>query len=360
MTAVIPHKQTESKSLSALRIEWIDFAKTIGIFLIVFGHSIKGTVAHQFVYSFHVPLFFFLSGTTFSTRNSYRKFLIKRIKTLLIPYWAVMAISLVLFYFMGKFTADSLSIETVEFSWKNYILGSLYGNYKTGFLKANAPLWFLPCLFVVQNLMYGIVKLTEKLKKPVLGIVSALVLSVAICYINFYVFKISSLPFAIETAFYMLPYTVLGYIVGKYPIPDLKKRILSLVISAVLFAACAFSCVFLDILSNPSSDQYSNLTLCIITAVVGTFAVYFLSKAIPSCKPLSYIGQSTMVILLLHKFPILFFQVMFPPTKAPMQSNNIPVCIVIAAVTVGMCLAAGVIIKKICPWLIGSARKKAA
>ena len=68
------------------RIDWIDFAKAIGIFLIVFGHSIKGTIAHTFVYSFHVPLFFYLTGSTFGCRNVYGKFLVKRFKTLLVPY----------------------------------------------------------------------------------------------------------------------------------------------------------------------------------------------------------------------------------------------------------------------------------
>ena len=135
---------TQTNDQISKRIDWIDFAKAIGIFLIVFGHSIKGTIAHTFVYSFHVPLFFYLTGATFGCRTGYANFLLKRVKTLLIPYWALMAVSIVIFYFMGSFTADSLDVNTVAFSWKDYILGSLYGNFKTGFLKANAPLWFYP------------------------------------------------------------------------------------------------------------------------------------------------------------------------------------------------------------------------
>ena len=339
------------------RIDWIDFAKAIGIFLIVFGHSIKGTIAHTFVYSFHVPLFFYLTGSTFGCRNVYGKFLVKRFKTLLVPYCAVMAVSIVIFYFMGSFTADSLNVNTVVFSWKDYILGSLYGNYKTGFLKANSPLWFLPCIFVVQNLMYGIVKLTEKLKKPIFGALTALALSILICYLNYYVLKIRMLPFAIETAFYVLPYTLLGYVLSKYKLPKLS-RLLSVSISVVLFGACLALCYFFNVICKVGYDQYSNLSLCFVTALCGIFAVVFLCKAIPSSKPLSYLGKNTMVILLLHKFPILFFQVIFKPTVEPMKNNFIPVCIVVAIISVVMCLIAGEIIKIICPWLIGASRKK--
>lgn len=347
----------QTDNLISKRIDWIDFAKAIGIFLIVFGHSIKGTIAHTFVYSFHVPLFFYLTGVTFGCRTGYGKFLLKRVKTLLVPYWAVMAVSIVIFYFMGSFTADSLDVNTVAFSWKDYILGSLYGNFKTGFLKANAPLWFLPCIFVVQNLMYGIIKITEKLKKPILGVLTALALSILICYLNYYIFKISMLPFAIETAFYVLPYTLLGYALSKYKLPQLN-RFLSAAISAVLFGLCFASCYFFKVICNVSSDQYTNLSLCFITALCGTFAVVFLCKAIPSSKPLSYLGKNTMVVLLLHKFPILFFQVIFKPTVESMKNNFIPVCIIIAVITVGMCLVAGEIIKIICPWMIGASRKK--
>lgn len=41
-----------------------------------------------------------------------------------------------------------------------------------------------------------------------------------------------------------------------------------------------------------------------------------------------------------------------------MKNNFIPVCIIIAVITVGMCLVAGEIIKIICPWMIGASRKK--
>ena len=45
------------------REEWIDAAKGIAILAVVLGHTYQfGNAVHSFVYSFHIPLFFLLSG----------------------------------------------------------------------------------------------------------------------------------------------------------------------------------------------------------------------------------------------------------------------------------------------------------
>ena len=47
------------------RIRWIDAARGLAMCMIVFGHAIPGGMVKQFFYSFHVPVFFFLSGLLF-------------------------------------------------------------------------------------------------------------------------------------------------------------------------------------------------------------------------------------------------------------------------------------------------------
>lgn len=47
------------------RINWIDYAKVLGMFLVIFGHTMQQPPLQQVhigIYSFHMPLFFFLSG----------------------------------------------------------------------------------------------------------------------------------------------------------------------------------------------------------------------------------------------------------------------------------------------------------
>src|SRR5690606_15822455 len=60
------------------RNAWVDYAKAIGIILVVYGHVARGVfnaglpmeessylLVDSIIYSFHMPLFFFLSGLFF-------------------------------------------------------------------------------------------------------------------------------------------------------------------------------------------------------------------------------------------------------------------------------------------------------
>ena len=50
------------------RVESVDIAKGIGIVLVVMGHNdfaLISPFAHELIYSFHMPMFFFMSGMFF-------------------------------------------------------------------------------------------------------------------------------------------------------------------------------------------------------------------------------------------------------------------------------------------------------
>ncbi len=342
------------------RIEWIDFAKAIGIFWIVLGHALSGSMVREFIYAFHVPLFFLLSGITFKSNASYGTFLLKKVRTLLVPYCLFMAVSIVIFYFMGSVAADSLGKDVQEFSWANYILGSLYGNSKSGYLRANMPLWFLPCLFVVENLMYFITKLLPSDKENARR--KALLITLAGCcalmLLNHYVLHINRLPFALETALHMLPFALVGYGLHAFRLPTLSKPVKAIT-SAAAIAVCFILGCFANSTVDVRNDAYGNYLIYLIAASCGILGFCLLSTLIPSNRFLSYIGQNTLIILLLHKFPILFFQVLFTPTATLMKTNHLPVCILVSAASIAMCLAAGAVIMKIAPWMLGKRCSKA-
>lgn len=46
-----------------------DIAKGIAIFLMVIGHTSIPKIANTWIYSFHMPLFFFVSGVFFNLKN---------------------------------------------------------------------------------------------------------------------------------------------------------------------------------------------------------------------------------------------------------------------------------------------------
>jgi len=84
------------------RTAWVDYAKAIGIILVVYGHVARGLVksgilpnssyfhaVDDFIYSFHMPLFFFLSGLFFlhsMNRRGAGGVILSKIDTIVYPY----------------------------------------------------------------------------------------------------------------------------------------------------------------------------------------------------------------------------------------------------------------------------------
>ena len=55
---------SEMNSAIKTRVNWIDYAKAIAMVLVIFGHIATRNCLKDWIYSFHMPLFFSLSGIT--------------------------------------------------------------------------------------------------------------------------------------------------------------------------------------------------------------------------------------------------------------------------------------------------------
>ena len=69
----------KNKQIIDKDIVWLDYARTFGIFLVIFGHCLQTFPAWKsneclrgiwdYVYLFHMPLFFIISGFLFKAPN---------------------------------------------------------------------------------------------------------------------------------------------------------------------------------------------------------------------------------------------------------------------------------------------------
>lgn len=126
-----------------------DAMKALAIWLVVYAHSIQyiGGIdfwndhVFQAIYSFHMPLFFVISGFYFSSalKLGWKDFLIKKSTTLLLPcfIWA-------LIYGSIHFT-----------SW---------GAFGSKLINPQAwPFWFLRGLFLVQLIVYTCSRISARI-----------------------------------------------------------------------------------------------------------------------------------------------------------------------------------------------------
>lgn len=134
------------------RVEWVDALKFIGIFFIYIAHFAEssGKIC-LYAYAFHVPMFFLIAGF-FSLKHrddSFVYYIINKIKTLLVPYFV--------FGFLTIFVL-TLQANYVPFSIRKVILDLLMGMRNQMFAS---PLWFFPCLFLVEVFFEGLLKLLK-------------------------------------------------------------------------------------------------------------------------------------------------------------------------------------------------------
>lgn len=68
------------------RLIYLDFAKGVGIVLMVIGHIHANDMLNKYIYAFHMPLFFIVSGMLYSENKTFIKLVKTRFRALVIPY----------------------------------------------------------------------------------------------------------------------------------------------------------------------------------------------------------------------------------------------------------------------------------
>lgn len=349
-----------------------------GILLIVLGHIVGGG-AHlasgaeqiflcdtfQYIYSYHVPLFFFVAGLTFSCRLSFVDFITKKFRRLLIPYFIFGFASIIVFSMFSSSAYQSIAeAETTHYYDAKHI-GSLwylvvnlfYVGLPNGFLE-NSVLWFIPCLFTLEIIYYGIEKLIFRSSNRIFWHLTVGVTAFVLMFrlprsIHFPV------PFDILTVIRYLPYFAIARCLGTKPWIQFNESI-----PRRVFAGCA---LLLGLLVsgwlaihaiNPALRD-GKIGWYFVTggfALAGIFFWSVLSQLVAQWYLMTYIGTCTMTIMLVHKFPVLFFQLKIPQIRVLFTSSVGSAvmgtsCIMI--LTVSICLAAYSFLLKVAPWMIG-------
>ena len=139
------------------RMAWLDSLRGWGVALVVIGHCLSGGVLREWIYNFHVPLLFVLSGYLNELLyDGARRFRVKRI---LLPYmiWAFISASFYLLFNMDRSALWLLNdiIPVCGFSSWNAPLWFLYVLIFVGLLK---PLW-RDCKSYIPLFLFGVVVL---------------------------------------------------------------------------------------------------------------------------------------------------------------------------------------------------------
>lgn len=329
-----------------------------GILFIVWGHVLRSGQFRMYLYTFNVTLFFFLLGYTFKCDESLKEFFKKRFLRTMIPYYIWSVVSILIFLLMGKYVSFDVSNASMSL-WKN-LIGMLYANSRTIYMRWNLPLWFIPCM----NLTLVLVWLLERVRQDTVKtnrvkcravfclilILVGLVIQKKLTDIKF--------PFQFESAVLMAAFVELGLIFKECKIVErVNKDDLYILVCALLLGTGLFFSKINGVAEVRSSNYGKYPILFVITACAMTGFVVLISYKIGGNFILEKLGQSSLPILLMHKFPILFFQSVLPKTKflleKPDTIDGFLCSFVVTCVSIGICYMGKNIIRSVMPIIIG-------
>lgn len=278
----------EQKKLQ--RIEWVDVAKGLGLLCVILGHF-RLSFLSSWVYTFHIPLFFFLSGFVFSGRKySFKKYLIKKSKTLLIPYF-ILGMGIFVVWCFIYWAQGRPGMDYLEMFW-NFIKQEHFWT-----------IWFLACLFMVELLYYWIDKASVRV--PWLSTL----ISCILCGLGFLWYRLGGkgIPWNLDIMLVAQFFFHMGYLLkstkklsafcfeGK-----IWKKLLLFLACLIVNIGAGIACIRI---SGQSLDMsvgiYGNEILTMISAFAGIFMVCILANILP-WQVFKYLGKNTMLIFAWH------------------------------------------------------------
>ena len=134
------------------RIHYIDVLKGIGIVFVVFAHCNIIPYLHGYICSFHMALFFFISGMMMNMDKykTYGSFLLSRIKQLYIPY--------VVFYLLlyAYWLLVERQMRWIAVSPLDGIIGLFWGSDNNHWIYPVGVMWFVIGLLSLEIVFYSV------------------------------------------------------------------------------------------------------------------------------------------------------------------------------------------------------------
>lgn len=271
------------------RDKTVDFLKGIAILLVVIGHFNPVKQVGNFIYSFHMPLFFFLSGITFwysfgkklnreNSKKLISEVLMKRVFSLCLPYvsWSVIR-----FGFWGDSVSESFD-----------------------------RLWFLPTLFgitVIFTVVEWATILISQNGSELKIICMEVLFSVIFCSVVLLLMRFTDIKLFREILIYAGPF-YMGFALKKY------RFVQKLFDSQVVITLSLL--IFCCLVPYYSAYDKSIIVLAVryITGICFTIVLYYSAKAYVygannrMLEIFELFGKNTLKVYIIHDFFRPFFQ----------------------------------------------------
>lgn len=286
----------------------------IGIAAVVFGHAdLYGSDIPNFItqafpyYTWHMPFFIFISGYFFNREMQAGRYILKKLKTHLLPAWIVNAVC-------GIFSLCILRFDLADYgqpiTWKALFVTPFTTGYQ---FYINVSLWFVFALVVIEILACLMDRIVRS-KGDLVYLVLTLAASLFCCY------KAYTDPDSTDNEYYsallrlgfLMFFFWLGVCYRRYG-ERFFKRFLNYKTSVLLFIAQAS---FLGITQyviriNTRNMDFTKITMpdgfwiAVVSPITATLfflgICYSLAPYLKNCKALADYARNTRFVMYYHQ-----------------------------------------------------------
>lgn len=333
------------------RIEWVDWLKALAIIFVVIGHFPINAKLKLYLYAFHLPLFFVLSGITFNVEKykNIKEFVKHKAKGILLPY---LCLNFSYFAFWAIFNK---ALVHTDITLVTLLKGLIFANADKAYIL-NGPTWFLPTLFLVELCGYVAIKFFKDDERQLMlfscfSLLLGYAESLRVPRTRM-IWNLNGIP--VSLFIFMA-----GYLFAKFYNKD--KSVKKVVDGAKFYYGILFVAIGVYIaLKNGrvsfGGDVYRSIIYTIISIAFNIAGYFILITKICKLKfignIMSYIGKNTLFILGFHKAVLIilkYFNVKL--------INNEWGAIVLALVAVALTGVTSLFVNKVCPFVVGKLEK---
>lgn len=280
-----------STSSQRKRLQWIDIAKGIGIILVVIGHCNPPAEIEKIIFSFHMPLFFFVSGYVYRQSDAGTSHFLARTKKdfvrLILPYVATVCL-VAIFWLLIRAQGKPGAYDSLSALFKSALYGS--GSNHNG-IRLIGEIWFLLALFWARRIMDAVFLCENRLFRLflVIGIAGA---GIALAAAGLWI------PANVDIAFVAVGFMYAGWLLQKKP--GLFDNPAFLCLMLLIGAASLFSSGL-----RMSSRRYYDMWFIVLPGAVAlSILVCKASMLLEMVKGvrsfLAFVGRHSLLFMCVH------------------------------------------------------------
>lgn len=264
------------------KIEYVDAMKGLAILAVIFGHI--ASPIGGFIFSWHMPLFFFISGFFIKYDVACKDFIIKNFKKLILPFFIFALVGLFATYFRN------ILIHKENQNLLDSLWGIIYWMDLKHLNHYGFVLWFLPALFWTKMIIFFLLKY---IKNKIFILLCLLGLFFGFLYIE------RPLPFVFDIGVIASLWAYLEYLVFYYREFIFKYKFWF--IFPTLILAIFFYYPQLDLSSRFFSSPFYNLFYSLLIIII----IFLVTKKLDgwwSSDVLPFLGRNTMFLFIFHPY----------------------------------------------------------